>query len=243
LASRAGEKQRLRQERLTRQEAERRAEQTRRLTIRIVAAVVVAVAVLAVVFAVANSGGGSSSSSSGAGEAGSYKFEVGQPGPGDQAPPIKLPSTTGGTFDLGGQRGETVLLYFQEGLTCQPCWDQLKDLEPQMRSLKTMGIDQVVTITTDPLDQLNQKAADEGLKTPVLSDSNLQVSNEYTANKYGMMGESRDGHTFIVVGPKGQIEWRADYGGPPDFTMFVPVPDLLADIQTGLVGSGSRQAG
>ena len=39
--------------------------------------------------------------------------------------------------------------------------------------------------------------------------------------------------SFIVVGPDGEIEWRADYGGTPDYTMYVPVPNLFADIREG----------
>ena len=54
-----------------------------------------------------------------------------------------------------------------------------------------------------------------------------------TANLYGMMGESRDGHTFILVGPDGDIEWRADYGGEPRYTMYVPVPKIIADLKSG----------
>jgi len=41
------------------------------------------------------------------------------------------------------------------------------------------------------------------LSTPVLSDPTLTVSVSYHANDYGMMGTSRDGHTFILVGPDG----------------------------------------
>jgi cytochrome c-type biogenesis protein len=41
------------------------------------------------------------------------------------------------------------------------------------------------------------------------------VSTSYHANSFGMMRDSRDGHTFIVVGPEGTILWRADYGGSP----------------------------
>ena len=170
--------------------------------------------------------------------AGAYAFQVGTPGPSQVAPPIQLQSTTGGTFQLSGSRGKTVLLYFQEGLTCQPCWDQLKAIQQNFDSFKALGIDQVVTITSDPIDALKQKAADEGLTTPILSDPNLDVSTAYEANSYGMMGNSRDGHTFIVVGPDGVIRWRADYGGPPDFTMYLPVNALLGDIQRGLRASG-----
>ena len=166
--------------------------------------------------------------------AGQYKFAVGLPGPGQQAPEVKLASTEGGTFDLSSMKGKTVVLYFQEGLTCQPCWDQLKDIDSHMSEFSALGIDQVVSITTDPIDQIKQKTSDVGITSPVLSDPNLSVSQAYNANSYGMMGNSRDGHSFIVVGPDGKILWRADYGGAPDFTMYVPVASLVADMRAGL---------
>jgi len=220
---------------------EERAAARRRLAVWITAAIVAAVAVLGLVFLENNSN--SPPPPATGGQSGQYRFAVGQPGPGAKAPPIKLPSTAGGSFDLAAQRGKTVLLYFQEGLTCEPCWTQLLDLDRQMRALKAYGVDELVTITSDPLDQLSQKVADEGVTTPVLSDSSLAVSDRYTANRYGMMGSSRDGHTFIAVGPDGRIEWRADYGGAPDFTMYVPVPALLSDLQVGLLQAGAKRSG
>jgi hypothetical protein len=48
-----------------------------------------------------------------------------------------------------------------------------------------------------------------------------------------MMGSSRDGHSFVLIGPDGRIRWRADYGGAPDYTMYVPVANLLADLRKG----------
>ena len=166
--------------------------------------------------------------------AGSYRYDVGSPGPGQRAPDFALQAADGSTVTLSSLHGQTVLLYFQEGLTCQPCWDQLTDIEQNMNSFNTAGIDRVVTITTDPADALKQKVTDEGITSPVLSDPDLAVSNAYQTNSYGMMGNSRDGHSFIVVGPDGVIRWRADYGGPPDFTMYLPVPALLADLQQGI---------
>lgn len=169
-------------------------------------------------------------------QAGQYPFQVGQPGPGMQAPAIHLPSTDGSIFDLAALRGKTVLLYFQEGVGCEPCWNQLKDIQSQRSDFQALGIDQIVSISGDPLVALKQKVADEGVSIPVLSDSNLVVSQTYTANSYGMMGASSDGHTMIVVGPDGLIKWRADYGGAPKYTMYVPIPNLLADIRAGLNG-------
>jgi len=190
---------------------------------------------LAVIFFLSNQG----RPSAGTDQAGKYTFQVGSPGVGEMAPAIQLWSTAGSTFDLASQRGKTVLLYFQEGLTCQPCWDQLKDIQSNISQFKALGIDTIVSITTDPLDALRQKVSDEGLTIPVLSDPLLVVSQAYTANGYGMMGNSRDGHTFIVVGPDGRIRWRADYGGSPNYTMYVPISNLVADIRAGLNGGSS----
>jgi len=60
------------------------------------------------------------------------------------------------------------------------------------------------------------------------------VSRQYQMNQFGMMGDSRDGHSFVLIGPDGEILWRADYGGAPNYTMFVPVDILLEQMKAGL---------
>lgn len=159
-----------------------------------------------------------------------YNHAVGEPGPGEAAPDFTLPSTEGDPVSLSELRGETVLLYFQEGLMCQPCFDQITDLEKNDDALRDAGIDRVLSISVDPLPQLSQKGEDMGLTTPLLSDPDLKVIEEYDANSYGMMGDSHAGHSFLLVNPEGEITWRADYGGAPDYTMFVPTQDLLKDL-------------
>jgi peroxiredoxin len=225
MAGRTKEKQDARAERVARQ---------RSLVLRVALGLGVAVAVLAAIFVASSGGGGRSGQTAGGpGTAGKFKFAVGTPGPGAKAPQVHLQATDGSTFDLSRLRGKRVLLYFQEGVGCQPCWDQLRDIQAQMPKFRALGINEIVTITGDPLDTLRQKAADEGLNSPVLSDPGLRVSRTYTTNQYGMMGPSTDGHTFILVDPSGTIAWRADYGGAPDYTMYVPVNDLIADIRAG----------
>lgn len=182
----------------------------------------VAVAVLLAVYLAA--GGGNDDDAAAPGD-----YAVGSPGVGAMAPDLALAATDGTTFRLSDQRGSSVLLYFQEGLGCQPCWDQIADLEQDPDALAAIGADRFVSITTDPLDLIQRKAADEGLATAVLSDPDLAVSRQYHANDYGMMGDSRDGHTFILVAPDGTIAWRADYGGAPNYTMYVPVDQLVND--------------
>jgi len=196
--------------------------------------IMVAAALLAlgIIFFAFNRGGG-------AADAGKYPFQVGRPGPGQAAPEIKLPSTDGATFDLAAVRGQSVLLYFQEGVGCQPCWDQIKDIEAHRDQFTALGIDRIVSVTTQPLDVVKQKAQLEAIHTPVLSDPNLDASHAYQANLFGMMGTSMDGHSFILVGKDGVIRWRADYGGAPKYTMYVPVSNLTADIGAGLKGTAA----
>lgn len=164
------------------------------------------------------------------GPASGYAHASCEPGAGASAPTFTLPATTGGEVSLADYRGRSVLLYFQEGLMCQPCWDQIRDLEQNQTALTAAGIDAVVSITTDPMDLVVRKMADEGLSIPVLSDPTLTTTRAYGTNQYGMMGTSRNGHSFVLVGSDGEITWRADYGGSPDYTMFLPTEKILADL-------------
>jgi len=112
-------------------------------------------------------------------------------------------------------------------------------MESKIGEFQKLGIDKVVSITTNPLGALKQKVADEGLSTPVLSDPSFTVSQAYNANQFGMMNGTSDGHSIIIVGPDGRIRWRADYGGGPHYTMYVPIPTLIADMKEGLNGRSS----
>ena len=94
-------------------------------------------------------------------------------------------------------------------------------------------MDDVVTITTGAPNLVAQKLQDDKLTAVALSDTDLTVSRQYNANQYGMMGNDRDGHTFILVGPDGKIQWRADYGGAPNYTMYVAPAQLLTDLKNG----------
>jgi peroxiredoxin len=186
----------------------------------------VVIAGLAAVVILNGQGGGGGGSSQ-------LPYAVAQPAIGAVAAEFNLPSTAGGSVDLKSLRGKTVLLYFHEGIGCEGCWTQMQEIQTSMSQFRAAGIDRVLTITTNTLPQLQQKVADEGLTMPVLADTDFSVSHAYNANTYGMMGTAADGHTFIVVGPDGTILWRADYGGPPNYTMNVPVDQLLSAMRAG----------
>jgi peroxiredoxin len=186
---------------------------------------VVVVLVLGVLYAVFRDSTASTAS------AGSERYDVGSPGPGDEALPFTLPGTNGEDVALSDFAGQNVLLYFHEGLGCQPCWDQIRDLEAASPQLEAAGIDQLVSITSAPVDLLRQKMDDDGLQSLALADPNLSVIEAYEANQYGMMGDTRAGHSFILVNGEGEIVWRADYGGAPNYTMWLPVDTILADLE------------
>lgn len=177
---------------------------------------------------------GSSDSSSGV-----NRFEVGRPGPGEAAPDFTLAATDGSTFSLSEARGEDVLLFFQEGLGCQPCWDNMQEIESRMEDFKALGVDRMMTITTDQLNHSQEKVAAVGLRFPVLADEQAEVSRTYEMPRYGMhpTSNTKPGHSFVLVDADGVIAWRADYGGAPNYTMFVPVDDMLTDLRQALRGN------
>lgn len=197
--------------------------------------VIVVVGVIGGLFAAFKSGSKASNPTGGSG----LTYIVGSPGPGVVAPPVKLPITSGGTFDLAAYRGQRVLLYFQEGVTCQPCWTQLQAIDANLSLFKTLGISHIESISIDPISALATTAKSYNITTTVLADPTGQVSYGYHANNFGMMNGSEDGHSFILVGRSGKILWRADFGGPPHYTMYVPVNNLLTDLKTALSGASS----
>lgn len=174
---------------------------------------------------------------------------------GTKAPDFTLPSTTGKSISLSDYRGKkNVLLYFQEGVMCDPCWQQTLDIQKVYDKFQSKGIE-LLTITVDPLNALTKNAQKFGITLPVLADENLKVSTAYDVLKDSMHPGSRPGHTFVLVDKEGNIVWRKAYFlasgstkmtmkmgsqvmtmdmgmdmGTPDSVMYLPVERLLADM-------------
>ena len=125
---------------------------------------------------------------------------------------FNLPSTTGGSVQLSDYSGKkNVLLYFQEGIMCDPCWKQLEDIQKIYDDkFKSFNIE-VITITVDPINALIKESQRRGITLPVLDDGNLNVSNTYQMLDNSMHPGSRPGHSFVLIDSKGDILWKKDY--------------------------------
>jgi len=143
---------------------------------------------------------------------------------GSVAPNFTLQETFGGTFTLSDYRGKSnVLILFNEGLSCQPCLQQMKDLDQLGDQFASMNI-VMASVTPDTVDQLrNWMQYGAGPQQgKVLADPNLTAFNLY--HPIGS-GGSMMTHTFILVNKAGMVIWRQDYGPG---NMYVQNMEILA---------------
>jgi peroxiredoxin len=122
---------------------------------------------------------------------------------------------------------QKTLLFFSEGVMCQACFEQIKDLEQFGAELGQRGIS-LVSITPDPPDVLRQAAGQYGIGTPMIADSDRSISEAFNTLGRGMHADT-PGHAFALI-DKGKVLWYRDYWLPPDQTMYVAPGKLLADI-------------
>jgi len=155
---------------------------------------------------------------------------------GQKAPQFQLASVVnGGSFSLTNYANKSdVLLFFNEGLSCSPCLQQMVDIDRNYSAFTKMGLT-VVSITTDSSSSLGTWAHNNGIsRMMVLADSSLQVDEMYTTMGEGtgsMHPGMAPGHTFILIGKDGRILWRQDYGTT---TMYVPMNQLIASVKSAL---------
>ena len=157
-------------------------------------------------------------------------------GVGSVAPGFSLPSTSGNTFRLSDYRGKSnVLLFFNEGLSCQPCLAQMQGLDALNSGFKNLNV-VVVSITGDPLQTLTEWTKSSGpTYGMVLSDQGLEVSRSYgmLGADASMMPGTAPGHSFILVNENGVIVWRHDYG---PYNMNVANDEIMAAVRQALGG-------
>ena len=156
------------------------------------------------------------------------------------APDFTLKSTTGEEISLSDYKSKNnVLLYFQEGVMCPPCWTQMVDMESRIDEFNKKDI-RILTITTDRLYQSKNYAKQFGTNLPVLADEDKSVSRIYDALKDSMHPGQTPGHLFVLVDKDGIIRWRysayssngasGDHHSSGSGRMYVPVDEILGGI-------------
>lgn len=125
-------------------------------------------------------------------------------------------------------RGKGTLLFFSEGVMCQACFIQIRDIEKVGAELEKKGIG-LVSITPDSAEILRQAIEQYGISTPMISDEDRDMSLAFDALGRGMHSDM-PGHAFVLVDESGKVVWQRDYWLDPYRTMYVEPARLLADL-------------
>jgi len=126
---------------------------------------------------------------------------------GTTAPEFELPDQHGETVTLDDYRGEYVVVYFYPRADTPGCTTEACGFRDVWGEYEDAGI-QVLGISDDPVEDLDDFAESYDLPFPLLSDEDGSVASAY--DSYGekeMFGDVFDG-TFrntYVVGPDGDV--------------------------------------
>lgn len=155
---------------------------------------------------------------------GNKKFE---PLPqGSIAPDFSLPSTSGKTISLADYKGKHVLLFFNEGVMCSPCWQEISRLERFKDDFAKLNA-VIIPISVDDQKTWNPILKEERITTPILIDTDRKVTAMYKAlGTPSSMHNDRAGHTYVHIDTQGKIYSSADF---PNMNVLTSV--LLEQIK------------
>lgn len=168
-----------------------------------------------------------------------HKRAVAAADTGGVAPDFNLPATTGETIRLSDFRGKkNVLMYFHEGLSCDPCIQQMPELEKSLDEFDRLNV-AVISAAFDPVAKLQEAAQQYNMKTPLLSYHTVRTEVDYDLLRFSMGMERRAGHTFVLVGTDGTVKWRKDYWPGrghmvPGGKMFVESSEIVSEVSQAL---------
>lgn len=135
---------------------------------------------------------------------------------------------SGAPITARGLRGERTLLFFSEGVMCQACFEQIRDIEKVGAELEKRGIG-LVSITPDSEGTLREAIDQYGISTPMISDEDHDMSAAFDTLGQGMHSDT-PGHAFVLLDGRGRVVWQRDYWLAPYRTMYVEPEELLADL-------------
>ncbi|WP_050602143.1 peroxiredoxin [Ruegeria sp. 6PALISEP08] len=130
----------------------------------------------------------------------------------DMAPDFTLPRDGAGEVTLSAQRGGTVVLFFYPRDDTPGCTKESIGFSEQLQAFADAGA-QVFGISRDSIAKHDKFVAKHGLTTPLLSDENSTVCEDYGVwvekNMYGRKSMGIERSTF-VIDAEGRIAkiWR-----------------------------------
>ncbi|WP_299887306.1 peroxiredoxin [uncultured Ruegeria sp.] len=130
----------------------------------------------------------------------------------DIAPNFTLPRDGGGEVTLSDLRGGTVVLFFYPRDDTPGCTKESIGFSEQLQAFADAGA-KVFGISRDSVTKHDKFVAKHGLTTPLLSDENSTVCEDYGVwvekNMYGRKSMGIERSTFVVNG-EGRIAivWR-----------------------------------
>lgn len=143
------------------------------------------------------------------------------------APAFTLTSTAGAKVSLASYRGRDVVLYFSEGVGCDACFYQMRELEQHAAELAQAGVT-IVPIVMSPPSLVRQEMAAFGIRTPYLTDTTGAVSRAYGVLGKGMHA-GLPGHGFILVDASGIERWYGEYP-----SMYLSTAGLISQVKAHL---------
>lgn len=160
-------------------------------------ATLVIIAVLGGIILIDKKSGGSSSSG----------FKTG-----DEAPDFKVRDYSGKEISKSDYRDKNILLYFNEGVGCPPCWQQSASLQAEKDKFSVLNTE-ILNIVVDPAESIKSSIETYKITLPVLIDSSKKMSTEYKIldMKSSMHMGEKPGHTFVLIGTDNKIKWIGDY--------------------------------
>ena len=85
----------------------------------------------------------------------------------------------------------------------------------------------ILSIAFDSTAEMAPEGEALGISVPLLSDPDHSVSQDYDVLKWAV-ATGEPGHTFILVGPDGNIAWIQDYGAPENRGVMYVDPNEIA---------------
>ncbi|NJR65403.1 MAG: peroxiredoxin [Leptolyngbyaceae cyanobacterium CRU_2_3] len=126
-----------------------------------------------------------------------------QPPLNQPAPEFTLPSNAGdGKISLADYRGQWVVVYFYPGDFTPGCTLEARRFQQDLPKYRAKNT-QILGISTDDVESHTEFCDSEGLKFPLLADSNGKVSKAYGS----WLGYSSLRHTYLID-PEGILRER-----------------------------------